>query len=175
MASNSDPSVDPDRDLLVRRLIASTDQVARRSGRQPARELLQWISRGRLGRPTGWPQVPRLDSPWQDTISGERRGWRERAANDPAQPDGDFAFAVDYQICRRCTTGWVEQPYTREDLQRGGLATAGLAALRRENPGLTWHTLGGHLSGSPPFWAAAGSSVPGGYTPRELCPHLSAG
>lgn len=116
--------------------------------------------------------VPRLSSAWQDTISGERPGWRQRAANDEADPDGDFAFAVDYQICRRCSLGWVEQPYTRDDLQRAGLARAALEALRREHPGLAWHTLGGHLSDSRRFWAAAGAAVRGGYQPRELCQHL---
>ncbi|MEU4607543.1 hypothetical protein AB0F43_31545 [Kribbella sp. NPDC023972] len=114
-----------------------------------------------------------MASPWQDTISGERPGWRQRAANDADDLDGDFAFAVDYRICRRCAGGWVENPYTREDLQRGGLAAAGLAALRAEHPGLTWHTLGGHFSDSQQFWAAAGAGVPGGYQQRKLCGHLS--
>lgn len=172
----SDPrSVDRDRDELIRRLVASANQVVWVSGRRPARELLQWISRGRLGRPVGWPQVSRLASPWQDTISGERVGWRQRAANDLADLDGDFAFAVDYQVCRACATGWVDQPYTRDDLRRGGLAVAGLAALRRDHPGLTWHTLGGHLSDARQFWAAAGDGVPGGYQQRSLCQHLNAG
>ncbi|MFD7161151.1 hypothetical protein ACFV9C_41660 [Kribbella sp. NPDC059898] len=174
MANSPDPHTQIDRDTLLSWLIASTDQVAQASGRRPARELLQWITRGRLGRTAGWPQPPRLDSPWQDTISGERPGWRERAANDPSEPAGDFAFAVDYQICHHCTVGWVEQPYTREDLQRGGLATAGLAALRRDHPGLAWHTLGGHISGSQPFWSTAGSGVAGCYEQRDLCRHLNA-
>ena len=42
--------------------------------------------------------VPRLLTPWQDTISDERIGWRQRAAN----LNGEFAFAVDYEVCRRC-------------------------------------------------------------------------
>jgi len=172
MASDTGPVADPGRNDLVGRLIASTDQVARVSGRRPDLEFLQWISRGRLGRPAGWPQVPRLASPWQDTISGERPGWRQRAANDAEDLDGDFAFAVDYRICRRCAVGWVDNPYTREDLQRGGLAAAGLAALRGEHPGLSWHTLGGHFSDSQQFWAAAGAGVPGGYQQRKPCEHL---
>ncbi|GAB3977164.1 hypothetical protein GCM10029978_066130 [Actinoallomurus acanthiterrae] len=41
-------------------------QVARVSGREWWREVLRWMSRGRLGRRRGWPVVPRLDAPWQD-------------------------------------------------------------------------------------------------------------
>ncbi|MER5599891.1 hypothetical protein [Streptomyces sp. NPDC002265] len=47
--------------------------------------------------------------------------------------------------------------------------------LRAENPGLSWHTLGGHFHDSRPFWAAAGTDVPGGYQQREACPHVPAG
>jgi hypothetical protein len=53
-----------------------------------------------------------------------------------------------------CKLGWVESPYTPPQYQRCGLASAGLAALRREHPRLSWHTLGGHFRASPPFWAA---------------------
>jgi hypothetical protein len=159
------------RELVAPRLIAATDQVGRVSGRHPAREFLRWVSRGRLGR-SGWPVSPRLRTPWQDTESSERFGWRERAANDLWGPDDEFAFAVDYRICRRCELGWVEQPYTRPDLQRAGLASAGLAALRREYPQLAWHTLGGHLSNSWSFWRAVGAGVRGGYEPRALCEHM---
>jgi hypothetical protein len=35
---------------------------------------------GRLGRSTGWPEIPRLLNPWQDTIT-VGSGWRQRAAN----------------------------------------------------------------------------------------------
>jgi hypothetical protein len=126
---------------------------------------------GRYGRRTGWPRVPRLGTPWQDTISGERRSWRQRAA----YLDGHEVFGVDYQICRRCRLGWIEQPYTVEKYQRCGLASAGLAALRADHPDLTWHTLGGHFRSSQPFWAAAGADVPGGYMQREVCPHVTTG
>ncbi|MEH1124832.1 hypothetical protein [Micromonospora sp. CPCC 206061] len=167
---------DPDTGTLAdraaaRRLAALTDQIGRASGREPIREFLQWISRGRLGRRNGWPKVPRLPTPWQDTISAERIGWRQRAAN----LGDDFAFAVDYQVCQLCGTGWVEQPYTLPKYQRCGLAAAGLAAVRAEYPGLSWHTLGGHINGSPPFWAKVGIGVPGGYQPREVCPHVKPG
>jgi hypothetical protein len=87
----------------------------------------------------------------------------------------DFAFAVDYRICRRCRLAWVEQPYTDPRYQRCGLGAAGLAALRVENPGLSWHTLGGHFRESRPFWAAVGTGVPGGYRQRPLCPHVDPG
>ncbi len=146
-------------------------QVGRVSGRAPWREFLRWMSRGRLGRAQGWPVVPRLATPWQDTISDERIGWRQRAAN----LGGEFAFAVDYEVCRRCRLGWVEQPYTMPEYQRCGLAAAGLAALRAEHPGLAWHTLGGHFAESRPFWVAVGVDVAGRYHQRNLCQHVSPG
>ncbi|MCG5214721.1 hypothetical protein [Streptosporangium sp. KLBMP 9127] len=164
-------AIDDDRRAALR-LAGQTHEVGRASGREPWREVLQWLTRGRLGRRNGWPVIPLLDTPWQDTISAERTGWRRRAAN----LDGEFAFAVDYQICRRCGLGWVEHPYTLPRYQRYGLATAGLAALRAENPGLGgWHTLGGHFAESRPFWAAVGTGIPGGYQQRPLCPHVNAG
>ncbi|WP_433358708.1 hypothetical protein [Streptosporangium sp. CA-115845] len=152
----------------ARRLAGQTDQVGRAPGREPWRELLRWITAGRLGRHNSWPVVPVLGTPWQDTVSAERIGWRCRAAYLNAEP----AFAVDYRLCRRCRLGWVEQPYTLPQYQRCGLASAGLAALRREHPGLTWHTLGGHFASSRPFWAAVGTDVQGGYQQRPVCLHL---
>ncbi|WP_343973725.1 hypothetical protein [Kribbella koreensis] len=101
-------------------------------------------------------------------------GWRQRAANleDAANRDGEFVFAVDYRVCRRCGLGWVEQPYTIPRYQRAGLASAGLAALRAEFPGLAWHTLGGHLGESRQFWSTVGAEVPGGYRQGGLCKHV---
>jgi hypothetical protein len=145
--------------------------VGRASGREPARAVLKWVTRGRLGRQRGWPVVPKLGTPWQDTVSAERPGWRERAA----YLHGEVVFAVDYQVCRRCGLGWVEQPYTEPEYQRCGLAAAGLAAMRAEYPGLEWHTLGGHFRDSEPFWLAVGAGVPGGYQQRDMCPHQGAG
>ncbi|PMR58809.1 hypothetical protein C1A38_22845 [Verrucosispora sp. ts21] len=55
-----------------------------------------------------------------------------------------------------------------------GLASAGLAALRAERPGLSWHTFGGHFRSSQPFWAAVRADVPSGYHQRRTCPHLGA-
>ncbi|MHB9856706.1 hypothetical protein [Streptomyces sp. YIM S03343] len=52
---------------------------------------------------------------------------------------------------------------------------AGLEALRHENPGLSWHTLGSHFHDSRPFWAAAGTGVPGRYQQRDTCPHVPDG
>ena len=147
-------SLDPARVAAIRRLIARVDEVGRVSGREPWREVLLWLSRGRWGRRTGRPVVPRLNTPWQDTVSAERPGWRMRAA---------------------CRVGWVEQPYTLPDYQRQGLAAAGLAALRAEHPGFAWHTLGGHIDGSSGFWDCVGTDVPGGYRPRGVCPHVTAG
>ncbi|OHV29469.1 hypothetical protein CC117_29095 [Parafrankia colletiae] len=67
----------------------------------------------------------------------------------------------------------MEQPYTLEPYQRCGLASLGLAALRAEYPGLSWHTLGGHFRSSQPFWAAIGANVPGGYEQRGVCSHVT--
>ncbi|MBP2323804.1 hypothetical protein JOF56_004189 [Kibdelosporangium banguiense] len=157
-------------DVQAARLLArQTHQVGRVSGRKPWRAALQWISRGKLGQLQGWPMVPQLNTPWQDTISAERFSWRQRAAN----LDGEIVFAVDYQTCRQCRLGWVEQPHTDPQYQRCGLASAGLAALRAEHPGLSWHTLGGHFPDSRAFWTTVGTNVPGGYQQRELCPHIT--
>ncbi|WP_344281487.1 hypothetical protein [Actinomadura napierensis] len=95
-------------------------------------------------------------------MSPERARWRQRAAN----LDGEEVFAVDYRVCLRCGLGWVEQPYTGPRFQRCGLAAAGLAALRAECSGLSWHTLGGRFRDSMAFWAAVGAGVPGGYRQR---------
>jgi hypothetical protein len=149
----------------------AASQVGRAPGHEPLRAMLKWGTRGRLGRRRGWPVVPVLGTPWQDTVSAERTGWRERAA----YLDGSVAFAVDYQTCRGCGLGWVEQPYTESQYQRCGLAAAGLAALRCEQPGLEWHTLGGHLPDSEAFWSAVRAGVAGGYRRREMCPHRGNG
>lgn len=163
-------AIDDDMQAAVR-LAGQAHEVGRASGREPWRQALRWISRGRLGRPRGWPVIPRLGTPWQDTISPERMGWRQRAAN----LHGEFVFAVDYQTCRRCGLGWVEQPHTEPGYRRCGLAAAGLAAVRAEHPGLAWHTLGGHFAESRAFWSSVGAEVPGGYQQRLLCRHVSAG
>lgn len=166
---------DRDNSRAARYLASQADRVTRASGREPLRAMWQWVTRGRVVaelRPWYWPVVPRLDGPWQDTISGERVGWRSRSA---WLGDDDFAFAVCYRICRRCRLGWVEEPYTLPKYQRCGLARAGLERLRVEHPGLAWHTLGGHSRSSQAFWAAVSADVPGGYQQRKLCPHVKPG
>jgi hypothetical protein len=50
---------------------------------------------------------------------------------------------------------------------------AALASLRAENPGLAWHTAGGHLARE--FWQAAGDGIPGEYRQRGPCAHISLG
>ena len=87
--------------------------------------------------------------------------------------DGAEVFGVDYRICRRCQLGWVEEPATDPVYQRFGIAAAALAAIRSDNPGLEWHTLGGDMAEK--FWQAAGEAVPGGYEQQETCPHVSVG
>ncbi|WP_316779968.1 hypothetical protein [Streptomyces sasae] len=159
-----------DRDA-ARALAAQARNVTWAADGTPWQRFLRAISGSRWGRqPTGWTVI-RLDAPWQDTPSSERPGWRERAAN----LSGDVAFAVDYTVCAACGLGWVEWPYTMEKYQRCGLGAAGLEALRLEHPGLSWHTLGGHFHDSRPFWAAAGTGVPGNYQQRNTCPHIPEG
>ncbi|MFE9597209.1 hypothetical protein [Streptomyces hokutonensis] len=163
-------AIDDDR-LAALRLADRAHEVGRASGRKPWRVVLRWISGGRFGQRNGWREVPKLDTPWQGTISNERVGWRQRAAN----LHGDFAFALDYRICRNCWLGWVEQPYTLPQYQRCGLAAAGLAALRAEHPGLAWYTLGGHFTDSHAFWNAVGAEIPGGYEQHPPCLHVDVG
>ena len=143
----------------ARNLARQARTVHRVSGLGSWRAALRWISGAMLDR----PQEAAVASGWWDTASQERPGWRERAAHLDDQP----VFAVDYQPCRRCRLAWVEQPYTDPRYQRGGLARAGLAALRTEHPGLSWHTLGNHLTESQAFWAAVGADAPGGYSQRH--------
>ncbi|KJK55435.1 hypothetical protein UK12_28680 [Saccharothrix sp. ST-888] len=147
------------------RLLAQRAHEVGRSSGQERHGLLRWLGCWRLTRSV----TAELDMPWRDEASGERSGWRQRTAYS----DGEFAFGVDYQVCRECGLGWVEQPYTVPEFERCGLASAGLAALRAEYPGLAWHTLGGHFAESRGFWAAVGAGVTGAYEQRRLCPHVS--
>ena len=181
MTEPDEARLDDQQAAAVRYLVTHPDQVGRASGREPVREALLWLTRGRWPRRHGWPVVPRLGTPWQDTVSNERIGWRMRAANLRAFDVGDasvrdeFVFEGDYQLCHRCRIGWVEQPHTLGPYRRCGLAAAGMAALRTENPGFTWHTLSGHIHGSPAFWDTIGADVPGGYRPRDVCEHVTPG
>jgi hypothetical protein len=113
------------RDAAIRELIASTGHVGRVSGREPWREILLRLTLGRWPQRHGRPVVPRLATPWQDTASAERTGWRMRAANlrglgaDGLERD-EFAFEVDHQLCPRCRICWVEQPYALSPYRRRG-------------------------------------------------------
>lgn len=167
----------PSEDLDAVRKLAVLAQVAVirvRAGNPAPRTALQrarswWW--GALEGPDSL-RAPESGMLWRDAWSQERVGWRERAAFF----NGDELFGVDYETCRRCKLGWVEQPTTHhEKHRRCGLAAAALAALRHEHPGLQWHTLGGHLTDSVPFWEAVGREVPGGYSRRPLCLHTHPG
>ncbi|MFE5517908.1 hypothetical protein ACFQ9Q_09285 [Streptomyces virginiae] len=154
----------------ARLLAGQAHDVGRADLQEPARGLLQRLSRGLLG----WREEPHhaeLDTPWQDAPSPLRSGWRERAAN----LNGEDVFSVDYWVCSECRLAWVEEPYTTPEYQGCGLASAGLAALRDEFGNVSWHTLGGHLRDAKAFWIAVGSGVAGGYQKRELCPHVDLG
>lgn len=160
-----------ERDLQQLREQATT-HVAWWSSRTPIRTALYHLSKGRidkrLRRTLG--DLPRLNSPWQDTDSGRYFGWRCRQAN----LRGEEAFVVEYIVCPYCTIGWVDRPYTDERYQRRGLAAAGLRALRAEHPQVVaWYAASGHMSDSKAFWTAVGDGVPGGYLSRELCAHVT--
>ncbi len=167
-----DPALTPGQEAAVRRLVAlATTHVGRAPGYRLLRAVLRWATRGRFGRDVP-SSSPRLGVPWEDTDCVGRTGWRTRVAyvDDTEVP----VFEVDYRVCRRCRLGWVRSPFTEPNYQRYGLATAALAALRQERPGVSWHTLGDHLRDAVPFWSAAGQGVLGGYRPRDLCPHITA-
>ena len=166
-------SLTSQQESAIRQLITqATTHVGKASGRRPIHTVLRWVTRGRFPSAT-WSTRSNLNTPWRDTISPLRTGWRSRAGYLPGE-DGP-AFAVCYNVCRRCRLGWVEEPYTLDPYQRRGLATAGLAAIRADHPGLSWHTLGGHLRDSRPFWEMVGIDVPGGYQQRARCPHITQG
>ncbi|GHG21144.1 hypothetical protein GCM10017567_44710 [Amycolatopsis bullii] len=116
----------------------------------------------------GRPIEAGADTAWCDGPSPERSGWRERSATVRGEP----IFAVDYVRCAYFRLGLVEQPFTSPTYQRRGLARVGLAALRDEQPGLAWHTLGGHMSDSRGFWLAIAGEAAGGYQRRSVCKHL---
>jgi hypothetical protein len=161
-------------DLDAARSLAALAQVAilRIRGGNPAPRNTLERTRSRLwGVLEGLDGSWRPETAWRDGWSWERRGWRERAA----YLNGNEIFRIDYEVCHPCRLGWVEQPYTHEDYQRCGLASAALKALRKEHPGLEWHTLGSHLSDSVLFWETIGEGVPGGYTKRDVCRHKHPG
>ncbi|WP_239153768.1 hypothetical protein [Virgisporangium aliadipatigenens] len=180
MADNNTPMpIDGACAEAVRDLIARRAEVAHSGVEVQAAEPLPWWRSlvRRLSHETPdahHPAVPAVaGAPWQDRPSPERRGWRSRSAY---LKGGEEPVAeVDYQTCMACRLGSVEQPYTLPRFQRRGLAAAALAALRAEHPGLSWHTLGGHIDGSPAFWDTVGADIPGGYRPRGVCAHVTPG
>lgn len=92
----------------------------------------------------------------------------------PTSTAGRFSLSTTRPAAGADSDGW-SSPYTEPQYQRCGLASAGLAALRSEQPGLEWHTLGGHFPDSEAFWLAVGAGVAGGYQRREMCPHRGNG
>lgn len=150
-------------------LAALATTYVRWVSRDRLRRVAIWATRGRLGRRSNWVDVPALDAGWQDNPADRGMGWRERAAYFNGRP----VFGVDYQVCRRCRVGWVEEPWTDDRYTRSGLAAAGLAALRTEHPGFSWYTAGGHMPDSEPFWRAVAADIPGGYQHHEICVHRS--
>lgn len=120
MTEPDEARLDDQQAAAVRYLVTHPEQVGRASGREPVREALLWLTRGRWPRQHGWPVVPRLGTPWQDTVSNERIGWRMCTANPRGHDTGygdtrdEFVFEVDYQPCHQCRIGWVEQPHTLE-------------------------------------------------------------
>lgn len=164
-----EPTLTPQQDAAARLLATMANGHVRRY-RRPLSTFVSSATGGRRSRGQTWNVMPRLSAPWEDKPSSDRPGWRTRAAYLDSTSD-EPVFEVDYQTCRRCRLGWVEQPFTIAPYQRHGLASAALAALQAEHPPLSWHTLGGHFRNSRPFWMTVGRGVPGGYQQRDLCTH----
>ncbi|MEV4896426.1 hypothetical protein AB0K48_44410 [Nonomuraea sp. NPDC055795] len=85
-------------------LAARYAEVAWAPDRDLWHELLYRLSGRRLYRRYRTPARLPAGAPWIDAPSGARHTWRTRAA----YLAGEFAFGVDYQVCRVCTLGWVE-------------------------------------------------------------------
>lgn len=81
-------------------LVGRAHEVGHAPDGTPWRRFLRAFTCGRLGQRSPWAVIT-LDTPWQDTPSTVRLGWRERAAN----LSGESAFAVDYIVCDRCRRG----------------------------------------------------------------------
>lgn len=140
-------------------------------GSQFAQLVARWAERiGSIFSPDPTSRA-RAGTRWEDSPSGERPGWTARGAYITGSTEP--VFEIDVEVCPRCGIGWVEQPYTAPLFQRRGLATAGLASLRRDHPeARSWYTLGGHLRDSRRLWATAGHGIPGGYQQRATCQHI---
>jgi hypothetical protein len=78
---------------------------------------------------------------------------------------------VDFQICRPCKLGWVEQPYTDRRISGADSPQRPCAPCASSILVLAGTILGGHFRDSEPFWSAVGINVPGGYEQRKVCPH----
>jgi hypothetical protein len=171
---SDDERVASEEDLKAARTLAAVAQVGViriRGGNPEARSVLERLKSRLWDLLEKGLEIEQPTAGWLDAWSRNRPSWRVRAAH----LHGDEIFGVDYNTCRRCRLGWVEEPAAPEPYRRCGLARAALAALRSENPGLQWHTLGGHLSDAVPFWEAAAVGVPGGYTKHSICPHRRIG
>jgi hypothetical protein len=78
MESRSESAPDGE---AIRQLLSSKADVGRASGRRPVRDFLCWISRGRLGRSSGWPEFldcpprGRTRSPFEPAGVSEQSTW----------------------------------------------------------------------------------------------------
>jgi hypothetical protein len=162
----------PDQETAVELLIAqATTDVGSASAGPVVRALRRWVTWLQSGRERTLMGRAEVGTRWQDDSSYERPGWYARGAY--VAGSSEPVFEIDYEVCQRCGIGWVEQPYTLPAFQRRGLASAGLASLRRDHPeAVAWHTLGGHLRDSRRLWDTAGAGVLGGYRQRGLCQHV---
>ena len=82
-----------DEDRRAARVLAglAITEVARALGEETARSPLRWLTGGRWPRQRDWLDDPGPDTPWRDTRSVNRPGWRERAA----YLHGEGVLAVD--------------------------------------------------------------------------------
>src|SRR5579859_3941351 len=106
--------VTPEDDRQSARELAAQAANVRWASRDRLRRAVIRASGGRFGRRRGWLVVPVPGRGWQDNPSDRGMRWRERAAYLNSQR----VFGVDYQVCRRCQVGWVEDPWTEESYTR---------------------------------------------------------
>ncbi len=155
----------PDDIAAARHLASQARRVRWVSGKEPWCDLVRWLNRGQYGQRHGWPEVPQLDAPWQDTsrLNGSAgSGPRTSTEKRPSPSTMRSAAAAGSNSLSPCP------------------ATSNADWPPRDPPHCApntpaWHTLGGLFDGSGPFWTAAGTGAYlAGYQQRDSCLHITA-